>query len=65
MAKAIGTETGVALPAAPSRSAAVSGLGSIVLPLGLAFFVLALWQAYVTIWQVPAVILPSPISIAH
>lgn len=65
MAKAIGTETGVALPAAPGRSAAISGLGSIILPLGLAFLVLALWQAYVTIWQVPAVILPSPVSIAR
>lgn len=65
MAKAIGTETGVALPAASGRSAAVNGLGSILLPLGLALFVLALWQAYVTIWQVPAVILPSPVSIAR
>ncbi|MGU3496779.1 ABC transporter permease [Xanthobacteraceae bacterium A53D] len=60
----IGTETGVALPASSGRSQAVAGLSSILLPLGLAFFVLLAWQAYVTIWQVPSVILPSPISIA-
>jgi NitT/TauT family transport system permease protein len=66
MAKAtIGTETGAALPVSgASRFQGAAGLSSIVLPLGLAFLVLAAWQAYVTIWQVPSVILPSPVSIA-
>jgi len=69
MATTIGTETGVALPRADigadkSKSQAAAGLRSIVLPLGLAFVVLAAWQLYVTLWNVPAVILPSPISIA-
>lgn len=62
----IGTETGAALPTSgASRFQGAAGLSSIVLPLGLAFLVLAAWQAYVTIWQVPSVILPSPISIAE
>lgn len=61
----IGTETGAALPApAASRFQGAASLSNIVLPLGLAFLVLAAWQAYVTIWQVPSVILPSPVSIA-
>jgi NitT/TauT family transport system permease protein len=61
----IGTETGVALPAGEaSRSQVAAGVRSIVLPLGLAFLVLAVWQLYVTLWNVPSVILPSPISIA-
>jgi NitT/TauT family transport system permease protein len=65
MATTIGTETGVALPSADiGKSQAAAGLRSIVLPLGLAFVVLAAWQLYVTLWNVPAVILPSPISIA-
>lgn len=66
MAKAtIGTETGAALPASgASRFQGAAGLSSIVLPLGLAFVVLAAWQLYVTIWEVPSVILPSPVSIA-
>ena len=65
MATTIGTETGVALPRADmGKSQAAAGLRSIVLPLGLAFVVLAAWQLYVTVWNVPAVILPSPISIA-
>ena len=62
----IGTETGAALPVpAAGRLQGGAGLSSVVLPLGLAFLVLAAWQAYVTLWQVPAVILPSPISIAR
>ncbi|MGX1744505.1 ABC transporter permease [Bosea sp. NPDC055353] len=62
----IGTETGAVLPASDTgRFRGSAGLSSIVLPLGLAFFVLAAWQLYVTIFQVPSVILPSPISIAR
>ena len=65
MATTIGTETGVALPSAEmGKSQAAAGLRSIVLPLGLAFVVLAAWQLYVTVWNIPAVILPSPTSIA-
>lgn len=61
----IGTETGAVLPASDTgRFQGAVGLSSIVLPLGLAFLVLAAWQLYVTIWQVPSVILPSPVSIA-
>ncbi|KAA0970901.1 ABC transporter permease [Aureimonas fodinaquatilis] len=65
MAATIGTETGAVLvnPAAKSRTAA--GMRSILLPLGLAFFVLAVWQIYVTVADIPSVILPSPISIAY
>jgi NitT/TauT family transport system permease protein len=62
----IGTETGAVLPASdPGRFRGSAGISSVVLPLGLAFFVLAAWQLYVTIFQVPSVILPSPISIAR
>lgn len=61
----VGTETGVALPAGEAgRSQVAAGVRSIVLPLGLAFLVLAVWQLYVTLWNVPSVILPSPVSIA-
>jgi NitT/TauT family transport system permease protein len=64
MAATIGTETGAVLvnPAARNRTAA--GLRSILLPLGLALFVLVAWQVYVTVANIPSVILPSPISIA-
>jgi NitT/TauT family transport system permease protein len=64
MAATIGTETGAVLvnPAATNRTAA--GLRSILLPLGLALFVLVAWQVYVTVANIPSVILPSPISIA-
>jgi NitT/TauT family transport system permease protein len=66
MASTIATETGVALPSADAgKSQAAAGLRSIVLPLGLAFVVLAAWQLYVTVWNIPAVILPSPISIGR
>lgn len=67
MAKAtISTETGAALPASGAgRFQGAVGPSSIVLPLGLAFLVLAVWQLYVVIWRVPAVILPSPISITE
>ena len=66
MAPTIATETGVALPSADlgtekGKSQAAAGLRSIVLPLGLAFVVLAAWQLYVTVWNIPAVILPSPL----
>ncbi len=61
----IGTETGAALPKADTgKSQAVASVRTIVLPLGLAFLVVAAWQLYVTVWNIPAVILPSPISIA-
>jgi len=61
----IGTETGAALPSADTgKSQAAASVRSIVLPLGLAFVVIAAWQLYVTVWNIPAVILPSPISIA-
>jgi NitT/TauT family transport system permease protein len=66
MASTIATETGVALPSADGgKSQAAAGLRSIVLPLGLAFVVLSAWQLYVTLWNIPAVILPSPISIGR
>jgi NitT/TauT family transport system permease protein len=70
MAPTIATETGVALPSADlgtekGKSQAAAGLRSIVLPLGLAFVVFAAWQLYVTVWNIPAVILPSPISIGR
>ena len=66
MAPTIATETGVALPSADAgKSQTAAGLRSIVLPLGLAFVVLSAWQLYVTVWNIPAVILPSPISIGR
>jgi NitT/TauT family transport system permease protein len=70
MAPTIATETGVALPSADigtdkGKSRAAAGLRSIVLPLGLAFAVLSVWQLYVTVWNIPAVILPSPVSIGR
>lgn len=58
----IGTETGIAIAAPRSARAGLAGVRAVVLPLGLAFIALALWQAGVMIWRVPAVILPSPIS---
>lgn len=62
----VGTETGAVI-ASPRAGAvqAAAGLRSIVLPLGLALLVLAAWQLYVTIGDIPAVILPSPVSIAR
>jgi NitT/TauT family transport system permease protein len=62
----IGTETGAALPKADTgKRQAAASVRSVVLPLGLAFVVIATWQLYVTLWNIPAVILPSPISIAN
>jgi NitT/TauT family transport system permease protein len=63
---AVGTETGAMIAgsgAASERS--LSGLRSVALPLGLAFFVLAAWQIAVTLAKIPPVILPSPISIVQ
>lgn len=64
MAATIGTETGAVLVNPAARNRAAAGLRSIVLPLGLALFVLVAWQTYVTVANIPSVILPSPISIA-
>jgi NitT/TauT family transport system permease protein len=67
MAKAtIGTETGATLPASGTgRIREGAGLSSFLLPLGLALLVLGAWQLYVTVSQIPSVILPSPVSIAR
>ncbi len=67
MAKAtIGTETGAILPASgASRFRDGAGLSRFLLPLGLALVVLGAWQFYVTVSQIPSVILPSPVSIAR
>ncbi len=43
----------------------MGGLSSIILPLGLAFLVLAIWQVAVVVANIPSVILPSPISIGR
>jgi NitT/TauT family transport system permease protein len=62
----IGTETGVPLASPKSTSGrGIGGLSSIILPLGLAFLVLALWQIAVVTANIPSVILPSPISIGR
>lgn len=66
MSSTIGTETGAPLPVAQaSRAATMGGLRTIALPLGLALTVLLIWQAAVTLARIPAVILPSPLSIAQ
>jgi NitT/TauT family transport system permease protein len=68
MATAIGTETGATIAVPESVSSgrgAGRGLASaraVLLPVGLAIAVLALWQAFVVIGNIPSVILPSPIS---
>ena len=68
MGSAIGTDTGtlIATPALPraAAGAGLRGLRAVALPAGLAFLMLALWQAVVQIGGIPAVILPSPISTA-
>ncbi|WP_457090334.1 ABC transporter permease [Microvirga sp. P5_D2] len=62
----IGTETGVPLASPKSTSGrGMGGLSSIILPLGLAFLVLAIWQVAVVVANIPSVILPSPISIGR
>ncbi|MGI6855397.1 ABC transporter permease [Mesorhizobium sp. 1B3] len=43
----------------------MAGLRSIVLPVGLALLVVLGWQAYVSLGDIPAVILPSPVSIVE
>jgi NitT/TauT family transport system permease protein len=65
-ATGVGTETGaiIAGSAATDRGG-LSNLRSIVLPLGLAFIVLAGWQLAVMIGHIAPVILPSPISIVR
>jgi NitT/TauT family transport system permease protein len=66
MATTIGTETGVPLASPKSTSGrGMGGLSSIILPLGLAFLVLAIWQVAVVVANIPSVILPSPISIGR
>ncbi|MET0529921.1 MAG: hypothetical protein ABW003_16575, partial [Microvirga sp.] len=62
----IGTETGVPLASPkPTSGRGMGGLSSIILPLGLAFLVLAIWQIAVVVANIPSVILPSPISIGR
>lgn len=58
----IATETGTSLKV-PTSGVAGRSLRTIGLPLGLAFVVLAGWQIAVTVADVPAVILPSPVAI--
>ena len=64
MAAAIGTETGatIAAPDASRDALGLAGVRAVALPIGLALVLLALWQAVVVIGNIPAVILPSPIS---
>jgi NitT/TauT family transport system permease protein len=60
----IGTETGASLKKIPSAlGGGIEHLRAIILPLGLAFLVLAIWQIAVTAADIPAVILPAPLSI--
>ena len=66
MSGSIGTETG-AIIAAPAGMKAtgmpgLANLRAVVLPVGLALFLLLLWQAIVVVGKVPPVILPSPLS---
>jgi NitT/TauT family transport system permease protein len=62
----IGTEAGVPLASPKSTTGrSMGGLSSIILPLGLAFLVLAIWQVAVVAANIPSVILPSPISIGR
>ncbi len=64
MVAAIGTETGATI-AAPETARSAPGFASvraIVLPVGLALVLLAMWQAFVVIGNIPPVILPSPVS---
>lgn len=63
MAGAIGTETG-AMVAAPEAApgAGLANARAILLPVGFALLVLALWQAVCVIGRIPPVILPSPLS---
>jgi NitT/TauT family transport system permease protein len=58
----VGTETGERIEALQT-GAGRRNLRAIVLPLALAFFVLAGWQIAVTVAKIPPVILPSPVSI--
>lgn len=58
----IATETGTSLKV-PTAGVAGRSLRTIGLPLGLALLVLTIWQVAVTVADVPAVILPSPIAI--
>ena len=62
----IGTETGAIIAGpATQKEAGLANLRGIVLPLGLAAIVLVGWQLAVTLGHIPAVILPSPVSITE
>ena len=65
MGSAIDTEIGI-LIAGPGLApgAGLRGLRAVALPGGLALLMIAAWQAVVQIGEIPAVILPSPISTA-
>jgi NitT/TauT family transport system permease protein len=61
----MGTETGAIIAGpASAKDSGLSRLRSAGLPIGLAGFVVAGWQAAVTLRHIPPVILPSPVSIA-
>ena len=65
MATTIGTETGATIAAPDTTTGSGKGVASvraIALPTGLALVMLSLWQAVVVVGNIPAVILPSPIS---
>lgn len=62
----IGTETGTILTTgAAGRSVAGGSVRAVILPLALAGVVLLAWQVGVTLAGIPAVILPSPLSIGQ
>ncbi len=62
MPAAIGTETGATIAAPDAAGAGLRRMRAVLLPAGLALLALAIWQAVVQIGQIPAVILPSPLS---
>jgi NitT/TauT family transport system permease protein len=61
--RSVPAEAGEIIAPPSSTGEGIAGLRPVVLPIGLALAVLVGWQAYVTLANVPSVVLPSPVAI--
>jgi NitT/TauT family transport system permease protein len=61
--RSVPAEAGEIIAPPSSTGESIAGLRPVVLPIGLALAVLVGWQAYVTLANVPSVVLPSPVAI--
>jgi NitT/TauT family transport system permease protein len=61
--RSVPAEAGEIIAPPSSTGEGIAGMRPVVLPIGLALAVLVGWQAYVTLANVPSVVLPSPVAI--